>query len=175
MALDSHERIEAVWRERATRLARRTVLAETQQSALPVIVLGIGTERYAIDLADVAEVLPPVRPTPVPGATAIFSGVINVHGEIRPVIDLRRLLSIETMETMEADYLPRVILLRHRGREIGIQVDRVEQIQWIPRGDMHPAGSSPHITGSTATLLMLLSTESLFSQLDIRMKPGVIT
>ena len=45
------------------------------------MVLGIGKERYGIDLQDVAEVFPPVAPTPVPGAAAVYSGVINVRTE----------------------------------------------------------------------------------------------
>ncbi len=61
------------------------------------MVLGIGAERYAVELRDVEEVLPPVRATPVPGAAAVFAGVINVHGEIRPVMDLRRLLGMDAV------------------------------------------------------------------------------
>lgn len=166
-------RIEVVWRERANRLSRRPVLAGAGQNALPVIVLGIGKERYGIDLPDVAEVLPPVRATPVPGSPAVFSGVINVHGEIRPVIDLRRLLGIETVQNGD---LARVILLRKDGREMGLQIDSVEQIRWIGSGDLQSAGngdaecsqhiSARHIKAWTQDLLMLLSTEALFAELN---------
>jgi chemotaxis signal transduction protein len=163
----SQDRIEAVWRERANRLSKRPVSAEAGQNALPVIVLGIGKERYCIDLLDVAEVLPPVRATPVPGAPAVFSGVINVHGEIRPVLDLRRLLGIEALQN---GGLARVILLRKAGREMGLQIDSVEQIRSIEAGDLQSigngdAGSSQHIKGSTKDLLMLLNTSALFAEL----------
>jgi purine-binding chemotaxis protein CheW len=161
------QRMEAIWRERANRLSQRPVLTEAKQNDLPVIVLGIGKERYAIDLPDVAEVFPPVRVTPVPGAPAMFSGVINVHGEIRPVIDLGRLLGIETVPNGD---LARVILLRKEGRELGLQIDSVEQIRRIGTADLPADGhggatSSSHIKGSTKDLLMLLSTEALFAEL----------
>jgi chemotaxis signal transduction protein len=161
------QHMEAIWRQRANRLSQRPVLAEAKQNDLPVIVLGIGKERYAVDLPDVAEVLPPVRVTPVPGAPAGFSGVINVHGEIRPVIDLSGLLGIETVPNGD---LARVILLRKEGRELGLQIDSVEQIRWIATADLPADGhgdatSSPHIKGSTKDLLMLLSTEALFAEL----------
>ena len=55
--------MEAVWRERANRLSQRPVLAGAGQNAFPVIILGIGKERYGIDLPDVAEVLAPVSYT----------------------------------------------------------------------------------------------------------------
>ena len=172
------QRIEAVWRERAKRLSQRLVLDGSRQDELPVMVLGIGKERYGIDLPDVAEVLPAVRATPVPGAAAAFSGVVNVHGEICPVLDLRRLLGIETAP--EGD--PRMILLRRQGREMALQVDSVEQIRRIGavdlQGDLRSdlqsdlqsngkgnPGFSRHIKGSTKDLLMLLSTEALFAEL----------
>ena len=91
------QRMEAMWRERALRLSKRPELAAPGENALPVIVLAIGAERYGIDVSDVAEVLPPLHITPVPGAPAVFAGVVNVHGEIRPVVDLRRWLSQDTI------------------------------------------------------------------------------
>jgi chemotaxis signal transduction protein len=161
--------VEAVWRERAERISALPVSAGSTQNAFPVLVLGVAKERYGIHLHDIAEVLPVMRPTPVPGAEA-FAGVINVHGEIRPVIDLRRFLGMEAAE----DGRPRVILLRKDGRELGLQIDSVEHIRWIGIGefaagelqtarDSAPARSQVH--GSTKDLLMLLSTEALFAEL----------
>ena len=166
-------RIAAVWRKRADRLSLRPVATGAGQNAFPVIVLGIGKERYCVWLSDVAEILPPVSVTPVPGAAGIFSGVINVHGEIRPVIDLRRLLSIEAAQNGD---LPRVILLRKDGCELGLQIESVEQIRSIDPADLRPAvrdgvGSSQYIKGSTKELLMLLSTERLFAELHTGVTP----
>jgi chemotaxis signal transduction protein len=167
--------VEAVWRERAERLSERQVSAGPEQNAVPVLVLRIAEERYAIDLPDVAEVLPLTRPTPVPGTSAVLAGVINVHGEIRPVIDLKRFLGIEAAEDGPA----RVILLRKDGRELGLQIDTVEHIRWIGteelgtgelgarecQGSGNRHAGSPRIRGSTKDLLMLLSTEALFAEM----------
>jgi chemotaxis signal transduction protein len=176
------QRIEAVWRERAHRLSQRPDLTGIAQDAVPVVVLGIGKERYGIDLQDVAEVFPPVLPTPVPGAAPVVAGVINVHGEIRPVIDLGRLLGIDKAANGVG---LRVILLRKDGREMGLQIDSVEHIRWITSGDRRTekvegsvqgpvqgsAQVSAHIRGSTKDLLMLLSTEALFAELDRGVNP----
>ena len=167
-------RMEAVWRDRAHRLSQRPNLAGAGQNELPVVVLGLGQERYGIELQDVAEVFPPVLPTPVPGAAPLFSGVINVHGEIRPVVDLRRVLQMEpSVETNNGTVrnrdLARVILLRKGGREMGLQIDSVEQIRWVAPADIQSAiASEPsqYITGSTKDLLRLLSTRALFAELD---------
>lgn len=170
------QRMEAVWRQRARRLSQRANLGEDAQNTFPVVVLGIGKERYGVDLQDVAEVFPPVAPTPVPGAAAVISGVINVQGEIRPVIDLRRLLDMKAdANTLRDGQLAHVILLHKDGREIGLQIDSVEQIRWIETADLQmatrsDAGAFPrlssHLKGSTKDLLMLLSTEAIFAALD---------
>jgi len=176
VALETRQRMEGVWRERAQRLSRRPNLDRAAQDAVPVVVLGIGKERFGIDLGDVAEVFPPVEPTPVPGAAPVFSGVINVHGEIRPVLSLRRLLAMPASGEKPGKGNPaRVILLRKEGREVGLQIDSVEQIRWIGSGDMQvredgnaPASphTSAHVKGSTRDLLMLLSTEALLAEVD---------
>jgi chemotaxis signal transduction protein len=165
--------VEAVWRERAERLAQRPVSAGPARNAFPVLVLGIAKERYGIHLPDVAEVLPPRGVTPVPGAPVVFAGVINVHGEIRPVIDLKRCVGMDTA----GDGPARVILLRKDGRELGLQIDSVEHIRWVSAeefaaGEFEDIGNgsgagSRHIRGSTKDLLMLLSTEALFAELPI--------
>jgi len=173
-AQSKHERMETIWLERARRLSQRVVLDESGEKSFPVLALGVEDERYGIDLCDVAEVLPPIQATPVPGASPVFSGVINVHGEIRPVLNLRRLLGMEGV-LRHSDptrmIVPRTILLRKEGREMGLQIDSVEQIRWIGPGNLQPAGNggpalAPHFKGLTQDLLMLLSTNALFAELE---------
>jgi len=171
----SQQTTEAVWLARAKRLSHRARLDRAAQDALPVVVLGIGKERYGVDLTDVAEVFSPLRPTRVPGTAAVFAGVINVHGEIRPVIDLKRLLGIDPVtDTVQKAGPARVILLHRNGRKMGLQIDTVEQIRWVGSaesgsGDRVSVANPQiptYIKGSTKDLLMLLSTEALFAELD---------
>jgi len=49
--------------------------------------------RYALDAACIQAVHPLVRARPVPGAPAWLSGVIDVHGEMVPLVDAGALLS----------------------------------------------------------------------------------
>ncbi len=160
--------MQAVWRQRAIRLSRRPLAGSSAQNDFQVMVLEIGNERYGIELADVAEVLPPVQVTPVPGAPSFFSGVVNVHGEIRPVADLKRLLGIEAAGNCN---LARVILLRKQGREMGLIVDRVEQIRSVAsdnlpvEGDRFAELSCRYLKGLRHDTLMLINTEALFAEL----------
>jgi purine-binding chemotaxis protein CheW len=160
-------RIQAVWRQRAGRLSQRPMAAEAGQDSWPVMVLGLALERYGIKLSDVEEVLPPIHVTPLPGAAAMFSGVINVHGEIRPVMDLRRLLG---MDALPGGNRPRVIVLCQEGRRMGLQIDSVEQIRWIGSRELQSdgnSGRSRYMQGSTKDLLMLIDTAALFAELRV--------
>lgn len=163
------ERMEAVWRGRAIRLARRPLAADSSEIQSQVLVFRLADERYGIELANVAEVLPATRCTPVPGAPPALAGVINFHGEIRPVMDLKRVLDIPDPAGFGAP--SPVILLRKQGREIGLQVDRVEQIRLVGSGELHSgrdadAGiTTRFLKGLTLDTLMLLSVEALFAEL----------
>jgi chemotaxis signal transduction protein len=161
----SDERMNAVWRQRAARLSIPPVPATVGQSALMVLIAVLGEERYGLALTDVAEVLPAIPITPVPGAIPVFAGVIQVHGEIRAVLDLRKLVGLEAGVTTGPG---RVILLCRRGRELGLKVDRTEEVRLIAAEQVQltEAGSpSRYIAGITTDSLMLIDAEALFAEL----------
>ncbi len=51
----------------------------------------LGKDRYAIDIREVAEVLPLVQVTQVPQSPAGLAGVFNYRGALVPVVDLSML------------------------------------------------------------------------------------
>jgi hypothetical protein len=93
-AADNPVRLEAAYRERAVRLAKVEARPKAAAAGLPALVFRLNKERYAIELKEVAEVLPLAGCTPVPGSPPEFLGVINLRGELRAVLDLGRLLAL---------------------------------------------------------------------------------
>ena len=86
-------------------------------------------QRYALQLQDVAEVLPPPVTFPVPWVPSYLTGVMNFHGSLVAVLDLAQFFGTGTMA---ADGTILVL-----GREIGnlaLGIDRVENI--IPVDDV---------------------------------------
>ncbi len=61
---------------------------------MQAIVLPIGADRYGIELTDVREVVPDPRPEPVPGAHPAVLGVVNLRGDVVPVLDTAQLLGL---------------------------------------------------------------------------------
>ena len=138
------ERIDRVYRDRAIQMAKRRAGTLTNARTISVLVFSLGLETYGIAISDLVEVLPSTRCTPVPRAAAEIAGVINLRGELRSVIDLRRLLSAPAA----ADEPVSCILMLRNGRdEVGLKVGSVERVQTIQEDDL----ASPESGGAEGT------------------------
>ena len=162
--------IEEVFRRRAQQLAdRRTV--STHAPTCAVLVFALGLERYAIEVAELLEVLPYRGCTAVPGAPPAVLGVLNVRGDLRPVIDLRRLLGIDGAQSASTSYL---LMLRHESGAIGFAVEALDAIRQVDANELVPAeGRAENIPGSrcvkavTADTVIVLDTRVALSQLGV--------
>ncbi len=62
------------------------------------IVFILDSQRYALDLPAVERVERMVHITPLAGAPAIVLGIVNMHGRIIPVIDVRQRFNLPRRE-----------------------------------------------------------------------------
>src|SRR5208337_1970334 len=85
------EHARAVLEERARALARVPVQPPPTSLVLDVVTSSLANEDYAIELGYVHKIVPLIELTPVPGAPDFIVGVINLRGEILPIVDLHRL------------------------------------------------------------------------------------
>ena len=58
-------------------------------SVLQLVVFLIDNQRYALPLVSVERVLPMVAATRLPTLPDVALGVINVHGQVIPIVDIR--------------------------------------------------------------------------------------
>jgi purine-binding chemotaxis protein CheW len=157
-ATENPARLEAAYRERAARLAKVHVRSKPAAAGLPALVFRLNKERYAIELKDVAEVLPLAGCTPVPGSPPEFLGVINLRGELRAVLDLGRLLSLSANEDGHSGF---VLILRRQGREIGLKIDRVEDLLEIRPEELTLPVEGKYVKALTPDTLMLLDVDAV--------------
>lgn len=163
------ERIEAAYHQRAIRLAERQAEHEPASTGVPMLVFRLAQERYAIELQEVAEVLSFARCTPVPGGPPHFLGVINLRGDLRPVLDLGRLLATSEHGNSDSGF---VLMLRRPGQEIGLKVDRIEELREVRREDSNGPGGR-YVKGVASGVLMLLSVDAVLG--EVFLKEGVLT
>lgn len=88
---------------------------------------------YALPITAVCQLIEMVAINPIPEAPPAIQGVINVHGEIVPVIDLRLRLGLPFKS-----YQLRtpIILLQANGRSLALVVDEVETVIELSRADV---------------------------------------
>jgi purine-binding chemotaxis protein CheW len=80
---------------------------------------------YGIDILKITEILKPVQVTRLPNAENFVLGVINLRGNIVPVIDIRKILKNEYTELTN---LSRIIVSNIYNKNLGLLVERVLEV-----------------------------------------------
>ncbi|MBI2494181.1 MAG: purine-binding chemotaxis protein CheW [Candidatus Rokubacteria bacterium] len=91
-------------------------------SRLDLVAFVIDGQRYALALGAVERVLPMVAVSPLPRAPAIALGVINVHGTIVPVVDVRRRFGLPARDF---GVTTRLVIARAGRRTLAVPADEV--------------------------------------------------
>src|SRR5688572_3677891 len=85
---------------------------------MDVLVFEVGGVRYGLPASQVREIVRAVTIVPLPRAPAIVEGVVNVHGTVVPVLDLRTRFRLPAKPLSHTDHLvlawagPRLVALR---------------------------------------------------------------
>ena len=103
------------------------------------VVLGVklGGETYGIDITKVREIMKRQPITPVPRQPAYVEGLMNVRGDIIPVVNLRRRFDLKGEPSGD---LHTVIVDSAQGK-VGILVDSVSEVMRLTPERIHPAPS----------------------------------
>lgn len=87
-----------------------------------LVVFDINGQKYGLDFSVVERVVRMVEVTPLPKAPDFVAGIINMQGQVLPVLDLRRLLRLPVKETTLNDQM---IVARTSGLKVAIMADSV--------------------------------------------------
>ena len=104
------------------------------------IVVRLGTEQYGIDIKYVDNIVRNQRITRVPKAQHYFKGVINLRGEIIPVMSLRLKFGLEPDEYTNATRI--IIIKLEQQSAIGIIVDEVKDVVTLTGNSIDKANTS---------------------------------
>lgn len=104
------------------------------EQAKQFIVTTIGNEQYGINIQYIDSIVKMEKITRVPKVQNYYKGVINLRGEIIPVMSLRLRFELEEVE-MTAH--TRIIILKpDRQNPIGIVVDSVREVVTLSSEEM---------------------------------------
>ncbi len=101
-----------------------------------VVSFHLGSEEYGVDIGQVQEIIRMVEITHVPRAPHFMEGVINLRGQLIPIIDLRTRFG---MKRAEATKSTRIVVTEIGTKRVGIVVDSVSEVINIPIENVEPA------------------------------------
>lgn len=112
------------------------------------LVFRLGDDEFGLPIAVVDEVArAPDQVTRVPKTPAFLEGVINLRGEVLPVIDQRRRFDMETAPDMDGR---RLIVVRTERHRAGLVVDSVSEVLRSHAEVIEPA---PDLAGEATRLV----------------------
>ena len=109
-------------------------MADNQPTFLLVFLLD--GRRYALPLPHVEQSVAAVAPSFLPCALDFVAGVVNFHGRILPLIDLRGRFGLPSREIGAYDLF---LIARSSRRSMALWVDSVEGVMPLPEDDISPA------------------------------------
>ena len=97
--------------------------------------LRCGTQAYALELLKVQEVVLPVPLLPLRGTAPAMLGIMNLRGQVVPVMDLGIHLGAATAED---DAQTRIVVLEENGETLGLRVSAVEDVASLTDSQIEP-------------------------------------
>lgn len=109
----------------------------TKEKAMQLVGFNIGSELFGVNILSVQEIIRTTPITPIPDSPDFIEGVINLRGNIIPVIDLRKRLNLLS-EGFDKESLW-IVILNVDNRVTGFIVDHVTQVLKINADIIKPA------------------------------------
>ncbi|PPV04863.1 chemotaxis protein [Xanthomonas bromi] len=97
--------------------------------------LRCGEQTYALELLKVQEVVLPVPLLPLRGTASAMLGIMNLRGQVVPVIDLGIHLG---SSPVDMDLHTRVVVLEENGETMGLRVSAVEDVTSLTDQQIEP-------------------------------------
>ena len=124
-----------------------------QQKEGKYLTFALAHEEYGLEILKVREIIGYIDVTAVPQTPHYVKGVINLRGQVIPVVDLRAKFGMETTDVTDETCII-VVEIVHADRKFstGIVVDRVQEVLDIPGDSIEEA---PQFDSSVNTSFIL--------------------
>lgn len=131
-------------------------------------------EEYGVDILDIIEVIRLPEIKKLPKSPEYLKGIINLRGEVIPIVDLRIRFGIDIESE---DYInKRTIIVKIRNKKIGLIVDSVSKVIRISKSEIKEAVNfnslvdSSYISGVVMfddRMIILIDIEAMFSESEL--------
>ena len=132
-----------------------------------LLVVRIGSVEYAVPAAEVERILPMAALTALPETATDIAGLLDLHGEVLPVVDPRaRLGPSHGREPAQQQPEQHLLLVTARSRYL-LWVDRAERVvqshpeDWLSVSETAASQLTPYVARLGQDVLPVLSTAEL--------------
>jgi purine-binding chemotaxis protein CheW len=152
------------------RMERRTTglrsFAEATEHETQVVTFQLAKEEYAIDILQVQEIVMIIPITRMPKAPHFIEGIVNLRGQMIPIIDMRKRFALPEAEH-DADTRIIIVNIDADKEIVGMVVDGVRDVIRLPDSAISPP--PPMIQGISAEYLRGIGqfNERLLIMLDL--------
>ncbi|KJS22115.1 MAG: chemotaxis protein CheW [Clostridiaceae bacterium BRH_c20a] len=100
-----------------------------------VVVFRILSEEYGLEISGIQEIVRYQDITRIPEAPLFIKGIVNLRGQVIPVVDLkRRFYQVDSQVTEDT----RIVVVKVDDKTIGIIADEVSEVLRIPEEAIEP-------------------------------------
>jgi two-component system, chemotaxis family, chemotaxis protein CheV len=147
------------------------ILLESGTNELEIVEFKAGSNQYGINVIKVKEIIQPLPVTPIPHSHPFIEGIIQLRGEVLPVVDMRRLLGIQDDVEGNQD---KYIVSEFNQQKVVFHVDNVTHIHRISRDQIEKPSNMYQGTNSKVIgvikkgeeMLLLLDFESIMADIN---------
>jgi len=98
-------------------------------ASIQLVVFTLDSQRFALPLSAVERAIRIIEIVPLPKAPDIVIGVINLHGQIIPVVNIRKRFNLSEKEVNLNDH---IVISHSKKRLLGILVDNITGVLEFP-------------------------------------------
>ncbi|MGE7950423.1 chemotaxis protein [Lysinibacillus xylanilyticus] len=157
-------------------MEQKGILLESGTNELEIVEFEVANNKFGINVIKVKEIIQPIPVTFIPHAHPHVEGIIQLRGEVLPVVDMLRVLGIQSTERNPQQ---KYIVAEFNKQRVVFHVDNVTQIHRISwdqiekPSDMYQGGTSQVIgvIKQNEQMILLLDFERIM--VDINPDSGI--
>lgn len=157
-------------------MEHKGILLESGTNELEIVEFEVANNKFGINVIKVKEIIQPIPVTFIPHAHPHVEGIIQLRGEVLPVVDMLRVLGIQSTERNPQQ---KYIVAEFNKQRVVFHVDNVTQIHRISwnqiekPSDMYQGGTSQVIgvIKQNEQMILLLDFERIM--VDINPESGI--
>lgn len=105
-------------------------------NSLLIVSFILENERYGVEAKKVREIIKMKKITPIPQVKGYIEGIINLRGNVLPVINLRKFFNF-TANEVRGD-IQRILFIESGGQVTGVIVDAVSEVIRLSTDNIQP-------------------------------------